>query len=347
MSPLLTTPAIASVANPDAAAQTVRTTYPGGKGGAGVYQTIINRIPPHQFYLEPFLGAGTIMFHKRPARYDVGADINDAAISAARTRFADRPCQLLTAGALGLLESLASQLTTSAAAGDSIYHGHSSHNQPPGPEALQMTTGAGGRSQNLLRDRAAILDLESRKSELTPAAEASAHGRFDSGTRAAELTARAEAGILPSHLTARDVVVYADPPYLKATRKSQNRLYQFEPGTDAISDDAWHTRLLNVLNSLPCYVLLSGYRNELYEKLLAQSKWRTVDYKAVTRSGRVATETLWCNFPEPIELHDYRYLGRDKRERQRIKRKVQRWQLKLSKMTTLERQAIRAALNSV
>ena len=30
--------------------------YPGGKGGAGVYQTIINGMPRHEVYVEPFFG---------------------------------------------------------------------------------------------------------------------------------------------------------------------------------------------------------------------------------------------------------------------------------------------------
>lgn len=33
-------------------------TYKGGKAGAGVYQQIINQIPPHDVYIEPFLGGG-------------------------------------------------------------------------------------------------------------------------------------------------------------------------------------------------------------------------------------------------------------------------------------------------
>ena len=32
------------------------------------------------------------------------------------------------------------------------------------------------------------------------------------------------------------------------------------------------------------------------------------------------TEYLWCNYPAPMALHDYRYLGKDFRERERIKR---------------------------
>lgn len=41
--------------------------YPGGKNGAGVYQTIINRIPVHQRYIEPFAGSAAIFRRKLPA----------------------------------------------------------------------------------------------------------------------------------------------------------------------------------------------------------------------------------------------------------------------------------------
>jgi len=48
--------------------------YPGGKAGAGVYQRIINLMPPHQVYIEAFLGGAAIMRHKRPARLNIGID---------------------------------------------------------------------------------------------------------------------------------------------------------------------------------------------------------------------------------------------------------------------------------
>lgn len=48
--------------------------YPGGKGGDGVYQAIINLMPPHYTYIEPFLGGGAIMRHKRPAFRSYGID---------------------------------------------------------------------------------------------------------------------------------------------------------------------------------------------------------------------------------------------------------------------------------
>jgi DNA adenine methylase len=59
--------------------------YPGGKGGAGVYQAIINQMPPHDVYIEPFLGFGTILKRKRPAPIaSIGIDA-DADVALART----------------------------------------------------------------------------------------------------------------------------------------------------------------------------------------------------------------------------------------------------------------------
>ena len=51
--------------------------YPGGKEGAGTYQRIINQIPPHDVYIEPFLGGGAILRHKRPAGSSIVIDIDE------------------------------------------------------------------------------------------------------------------------------------------------------------------------------------------------------------------------------------------------------------------------------
>src|SRR5919198_2325026 len=56
-------------------------TYPGGKNAPGVYQTIINHMPPHEVYIEPFLGSGAILRLKRPARVNIGIDADPQAIA--------------------------------------------------------------------------------------------------------------------------------------------------------------------------------------------------------------------------------------------------------------------------
>jgi len=55
--------------------------YPGGKNGSGVYQKIINQMPPHKIYVEPFLGGGAVMRYKRPAGTNIGIDKDPEAIN--------------------------------------------------------------------------------------------------------------------------------------------------------------------------------------------------------------------------------------------------------------------------
>ena len=45
----------------------IKGSYYGGKSGAGIYQQIINQIPPHEAFISGCLGYCGIMRHKRPA----------------------------------------------------------------------------------------------------------------------------------------------------------------------------------------------------------------------------------------------------------------------------------------
>lgn len=56
-----------------------RLDWPGGKGN--IYQFLINRIPPHKIYVEGFLGGGAVMWNKRPAELNVGADLDEEAVT--------------------------------------------------------------------------------------------------------------------------------------------------------------------------------------------------------------------------------------------------------------------------
>lgn len=132
--------------------------------------------------------------------------------------------------------------------------------------------------------------------------------------------------------------LYVDPPYLRETRRSQRPLFNFE-----FWELEEHSLLLGTLAALPCSVAISGYWSQLYENLLQD--WELHTFDAVTRSGQVATEHLWMNYADSISLHDYSYLGDDFRERERIKRKKQRWVNKLKKMNRQERQAILWAIH--
>lgn len=220
-------------------------TYPGGKGN--VYHKIINLIPPHEVYIECFLGRGYVMEAKLPAARNIGLDIDPAVIAAAHSIPFPGKVELLNTCALEFLSTYA----------------------------------LGGRA-----------------------------------------------------------FVYADPPYLMHTRSSQRDYYAHEFATEQE-----HRDLLRLLKSLSCMVAISGYASDLYFREL--KGWHHVTWLSVTRSGRVATEYLWMNYDAPQELHDYRYLGDDFVDRQRIHRKIQRHVDKLLGLPVLERNAILAALRSL
>ena len=54
--------------------------YFGSKNASGVYQTIINFIPPHKIYIEAFLGSGAILRYKKPAEINIGIERDKSVI---------------------------------------------------------------------------------------------------------------------------------------------------------------------------------------------------------------------------------------------------------------------------
>ncbi len=232
--------------------------YPGGKNSGGAYQRIICQIPPHDLYIEPFLGSGAVMRMKRPARVNIGIDKDAGAVE----RFN---------GALAQSELAASAKVIKVGCGISFLKSY----------------------------------------------------RLRGGWTGSE-------------------VIYCDPPYLPQTRRQSRRLYLHEMSYQE------HVELLQTLLDISSgfmgvKILISGYESELYEKAIGH--WRKISWQAITRGGTLATECLWMNYQEPVELHDYSYLGENRTERQRIKRKIERWENKLAGMAVLERQALMAAID--
>ena len=129
-------------------------------------------------------------------------------------------------------------------------------------------------------------------------------------------------------------LIYCDPPYLMETRSS-GRLYKHE------MSDEQHRELLATVLTLPCRVMISGYWSEMYAE--AFSVWNAISFESMTRGG-MATEWLWFNYPEPTELHDYRFLGTGNRERTDLKRQKERWVRRLERMPVLKKQALLSAI---
>ncbi|WP_295543331.1 DNA adenine methylase [uncultured Pseudacidovorax sp.] len=132
-----------------------------------------------------------------------------------------------------------------------------------------------------------------------------------------------------------DELIYCDPPYVASTRARQ-RIYRHE-----LADEQHHA-LLDVLCSLNCKVILSGYANPLYEAAL--KGWRSVTFMSKTHAG-MREETLWMNFDEPDELHDYSYIGNTFREREAVKRRLTNLKIRIERLAPIERASLAFWLN--
>lgn len=132
------------------------------------------------------------------------------------------------------------------------------------------------------------------------------------------------------------VLIYADPPYVHATRHPKSRRYRYE------YTDADHETLIATLRDLPASVMISGYPSDLYARLLPGPEWRSISFQVPTRGGP-RTEMLWMNFaPDAAMWVDY--AGVNFTDRQRIKRKAARWQRMYRELSAGERMAILAAI---
>lgn len=92
-------------------------------------------------------------------------------------------------------------------------------------------------------------------------------------------------------------------------------------------------------------VQVSSYYSELYAERLKD--WRLATFQTTNRAADTTTEHLWMNYPELVALHDTRYLGDSFRERERIKRKRERWLKRLRTMEPAERYAMLSAIGEV
>lgn len=202
--------------------------YFGGKGAPGTVRTILNLLPPHDIYIEPFLGSGRIMRHKAPAHFGSIGMETDPTLCAEWHTVAPADVHVVNADALTSLERT--------------------------------------------------------------------------------VCALCEAGANPAR-----ILVYCDPPYLMHTRKSSAPVYHRE----------WceqdHIAFLMMVHRLRCMVMVSHLPCAEYATALAS--WHTHTFNNVTRHG-LQLEQLWYNYPPPVHLHEYTYVGRNFRERERFKRQA-------------------------
>ena len=133
-------------------------------------------------------------------------------------------------------------------------------------------------------------------------------------------------------------LLYLDPPYPRDSRKTDYAIYNHE------MTDKQHKELITWCLEQKVPICLSSYPNKLYDKYL--STWRKVKFKSKTRAGSVV-ESIYMNYPQPGELHDYRFIGKDFRQREKFKRRRTSMLRKFENLTDREKFSLYEEFSSI
>lgn len=246
--------------------------YPGAKNRLAPW--IVSYIPKHDVYLEPFAGSLAVLFNKERCHIETVNDLDEEITNFFR---------ILRARS-DELEYLISLTPFSRTEYEKAYE--TSENEVERARRFAVKCWMGFGCGNLYRN-----GFKSGQQTHSPNPAKAWAELPETIKRAAERLKGVQIENLPAtELIKRydtpDVFIYADPPYLHGTRK--NYLYKHE------MTDLEHEELLKVLIEHPGKVLISGYDNELYNRMLPE--WKKVQKDTRAEGGRKRTETLWMNY---------------------------------------------------
>jgi DNA adenine methylase len=259
-------------------------TYYGGK--VGLAPRIVELMPPHRVYIEPFFGSGAVLFAKTPVTHEIANDV-DGAVVVFFTVLRERPDELARVCAL------TPYAREEYAAADP---------DAEGLDDLERARRFWVRVNQSFAKTAGPRTGWSITTARTQSVCGSVAGRIDRFHACAERLRGVaieccDAADLVSRLATPDTVVYADPPYLGTTRSGMTKRgdYRREMG-----DREDHERLAEVLHRTPATVILSGYPSPLYEDLYGD--WPRLEVSVLAHSSNAVTsargdrtEVLWMN----------------------------------------------------
>lgn len=252
--------------------------YHGGKWRLAPW--VLENLPAHRVYVEPFGGAGSILMRKAPVSIEVYNDLNGELVNAFRVIrdpiSARRLTELLRAtpcAAEEYAEAWEPSEDPVEQARRTIIRGFQGHGS---------TAVSGGKHTGWRRRLPKYNDRHS-------------HDWSDVWEHVADwcdrlrsvYIERRDAMDVCKQWDSPDALHYVDPPYITSTRSTATR----QDGYAHEMSDADHQTMAIVLESLRGAVVLSGYRCGIYDELFAG--WRRIEKKAVADHGRASVECLW------------------------------------------------------
>lgn len=262
--------------------------YFGGK--TTLAPRIVDLLPPHEHYLEPFCGGSSVLLAKRPSIMETVNDLDGRLMTFWRV-LRDRPEDLMRVCAL-------------------TPHSRGEYQQcldvesdPLGDELevarrvwVRLSQGRGGAQlrtgwRHYVKPRGTSIGmpgyLKAYVDRMAAVAERLAH---------VSLECRPALELIEQYgAVANGVLMYVDPPYLGSARGSDGSKYRVDMPS---ADD--HRELADALRAARATVILSGYDSPLYTELY--DGWHRTTFTAATNGDAagnrgVRTEVLWSNRP--------------------------------------------------
>lgn len=246
--------------------------YPGSKWR--IANWIVEHMPPHKSYLEPFFGSGAVFFRKDPSRIETINDMDGDVVNLFR-------CIQKDVGKLaGLIETV-------PYARQEYEEAFTKKDEDPYEKAkrflIRTWMGHGSRTCSRSgwkndvagRERSYAVNYWNRLPNWV----------MEIAARLKEVQIENRPAIdVIKKFNRPNVLIYADPPYLLSTRKMKKQ-YKYE------MTDEEHIELLKALKNHSGPVILSGYDNPIYNAML--SDWKKDQIYTTAEKGVPRIETIW------------------------------------------------------
>jgi DNA adenine methylase len=258
--------------------------YFGGK--SVIADRIVNLLPPHQHYVEPFAGSLAVLLAKPRSIMETVNDLDGDLVHFWRM-LRERPDDLIRActltpharaehAAAFALDDAADDVERARRAWVLLTQGRGGQMKPAG---WRHYVDPAGSTHSMPAYLAGYVD------RMGPAV-----GRL----YGVSLECQPALDVIARYGRSENVCLYVDPPYLGSTRVSGGYRHEMR------SEDE-HRELAAALAECKASVVLSGYASPLYDQLYAG--WWSTRIDTITGQGgprQERTELLWCNRePEP------------------------------------------------
>lgn len=246
--------------------------YPGSKWR--IAEWIINKMPEHHSYLEPYFGSGAVFFNKQPSNIETINDIDEDVVNLFRV-------------VRNNTEELLKRITYTPYSREEYNRAFIVNNQDDGIELarkflIRCWQGIGSNNKYKSgwkndvqgRERAYAVRNWYRLPDRI----------YDIVDRLKEVQIENRPAVeLIKRFNSEKVLIYADPPYISSTR--MKNMYRHE------MTDEDHQELLETILQHKGPVIISGYENDMYNGYL--KTWYKYQTNNLAEHGLKRIETIW------------------------------------------------------